>query len=782
MRLNEISLSTTKNLRKLWDPSRYEDIFSQFTDSKKVPFRLYFDLGPKKKNKINPPADINRAVEQAGYEIVDYIEGYASDGKRTVKIGKILSKVDPKLQQKFANDPKRATSKKDNLMVVISRHPHDIAGMSTDRGWNSCMSLTDGEMNHYVLQDVKNGTLVAYLINENDKNIKNPIARIAIKPYVHEETLDVILVPARIYGTGNEKFKEFVSNWTEQINQGKTDGYYCVSRHTYNDSLSRRVGFVSNDNTDTDNTEDDYLKKLKDNPELIADIKYPSVDEQMTAVRAKVSTIALIEDPDEAVKKLAIKKSKNSIKWIKNPTFEDYITHFKLRPNSISEFDLSDNLKFRILNWFISNTYTSGIAAMSDLLKEVMPKFNNDTITRLWTLSQQSKNSIIEKIVKPYVEEKINELPIKNNIVSYTEFVNQMNFKNRVIVVYDLFKMTADNEYPSKKFIEILKDLDNSDEIMKLISERDTSFVDRWYDMPVDLKKYLKPLYKKIVDKNLLIDFEFYYSNFKKDFPNLFTEESIKKKINIGSDFNLSTSALVPIIDTYNFDILSSDQFVNLFNVGTQLEYPEWEKFTDNNKHISEVIMQTNFSDEIKAEAISRALPVLWMNHTFTYSLFRAIRHLFDLIESPYMVLETLLGSRFNDEDYGEVFMQMLFVWLHVGAARNLLTKSVLDHFKSYVNYHSEYLLSDNMYYEDFLSHMSENNFKALVKEIYKIDKDMVWLFFLCTSFTDSLIRMNIFSDLRKKIKNGHDIMDLIPDVYNKKVKEKIAPNIDLDF
>lgn len=77
-----------------------------------------------------------------------------------------------------------------NLMIVVSRKAEDIAGMSTDRRWKSCMELPGydknkmfgGSFHSRLFYDIKLGTLVAYLIRKDDKEIEDPLARIAIKP------------------------------------------------------------------------------------------------------------------------------------------------------------------------------------------------------------------------------------------------------------------------------------------------------------------------------------------------------------------------------------------------------------------------------------------------------------------------------------------------------------------------------------------------------------------------------------------------------------------------
>jgi hypothetical protein len=86
----------------------------------------------------------------------DYVEGYAyryiinsnfsepsntiPDKRQKFKIGKILQELgETELLDEFKKDETRQLKNKE-LVIVISRHPYDIAGASTDRNWTSCIN------------------------------------------------------------------------------------------------------------------------------------------------------------------------------------------------------------------------------------------------------------------------------------------------------------------------------------------------------------------------------------------------------------------------------------------------------------------------------------------------------------------------------------------------------------------------------------------------------------------------------------------------------------------
>ena len=105
------------------------------------------------------------------------------------KIGKLMGNDDPNLLTFFSNDPIRLSKNilsainANSLWIVISNHAYDIAGMSTNRDWTSCMNIINGDNKWYVGQDIKRGTLIAYIIDKKDTNIEHPYGRILIKPY-----------------------------------------------------------------------------------------------------------------------------------------------------------------------------------------------------------------------------------------------------------------------------------------------------------------------------------------------------------------------------------------------------------------------------------------------------------------------------------------------------------------------------------------------------------------------------------------------------------------------
>jgi hypothetical protein len=207
-------------------------------------------------------------LEPEGYEVADYYEGvvyFFGDGekKNPLKLGRVLTKLGYEEALKhYREDPLRVEYvklKQDELLILISRHPYDVAGMSTDRSWLSCLLVDkqgikyqdkDPDVMHssaklYVSQGIKHGTLVAYLISPNEImpngkiKLHKPLARISITP-VYGLAGDIAYAAGRIYsgkeGASYGSFLEDVKKWTDQtLNTSLESKSYIWPSHLYDD-------------------------------------------------------------------------------------------------------------------------------------------------------------------------------------------------------------------------------------------------------------------------------------------------------------------------------------------------------------------------------------------------------------------------------------------------------------------------------------------------------------------------------------------------------------------
>ena len=192
--------------------------------------RTYFPIKKTNLSILKTPEDILDVVDKAGYYVNDYRDGYVykKDDKlksKPVKLIKVLSKELKNdadkfnmLKKKF--DERLSTSRKANIecLICITHNPYDVAGMSTDRNWRSCMELEVGAYCKTPLKQVQYGGMCAYLIKKDDKDIKEPIARIAIKRLTARDTRNAFIFVSeqRIYG--DVQFAEEL-DFNNQINQ-----------------------------------------------------------------------------------------------------------------------------------------------------------------------------------------------------------------------------------------------------------------------------------------------------------------------------------------------------------------------------------------------------------------------------------------------------------------------------------------------------------------------------------------------------------------------------------
>ena len=224
--------------------------------------RTYFPLKSIKTSNIKIPEEIKETLDNAGFYITDYRTGIAmkkakpgeQKDLRQIKIGKILGRLNKSELLKQFNE-RLGTSKKDiqniNFEICVTHNPYDIAGMSTDRNWTSCMNLDNGIYKDTPLLQVMYGGMVAYLISTDDKNIEKPFARIAIKRFIlslANQTKFVFAAEDKIYGDeglANElNFQKKLVEILNKSNKLTADSYGLYIRsdgNSYSDTYEKKI-------------------------------------------------------------------------------------------------------------------------------------------------------------------------------------------------------------------------------------------------------------------------------------------------------------------------------------------------------------------------------------------------------------------------------------------------------------------------------------------------------------------------------------------------------------
>jgi hypothetical protein len=256
--------SQYRRMVKGWDRTRLEKAFQQWPGEKnRTATRLYIDL-PTSQTVTQADSSVSNKLTQLGYDIVDYRQGLArkkTGNQNPTKIGKILTAAAQQgdadagtVLQRFQNDPKR-TSTRAEYQGVVSRHPYDVAGMSTDRGWTSCQDLETGGQCRYVPEDVRAGTLVAYMINKDDVNINNPVGRILLKPYINDKNQTAYGLHDESYGGVTAEFRQAINRFATWLNsQQGVKGAFILHPEVYygGPRAGRRLMTVPPDASESD--------------------------------------------------------------------------------------------------------------------------------------------------------------------------------------------------------------------------------------------------------------------------------------------------------------------------------------------------------------------------------------------------------------------------------------------------------------------------------------------------------------------------------------------------
>jgi hypothetical protein len=154
---------------------------------------------------------VNNYLTENGYEIIDYIGGYAAKkgDKNKFKIGKIIK------HNKYLVTNFRDCIYRQKIKLVISRHPYDIACASWGQYWDSCLNIEDG-FNKEAIYDmiIANSCMIAYTVSATNNT---SLGRCFIIPYYNYESGTFWLYPASVpYGLFPKECQEFLESWLNE--------------------------------------------------------------------------------------------------------------------------------------------------------------------------------------------------------------------------------------------------------------------------------------------------------------------------------------------------------------------------------------------------------------------------------------------------------------------------------------------------------------------------------------------------------------------------------------
>ena len=217
--------------------------------------------------KENP--EIHKYLADRGYTVHgEYKAGLAvhkSNPTRQLRIGRILSATGAPetLQKAWENDPvRKGATKAPDTQIVISRHPYDVAAMSSGQHWESCQTLAQknvlsmnphpdrfgkpqqaGIHSEMVPGIIASGAHIAYHVkNPEDVNEHfKPLGRHTLNVFV-SNTGHRILRPSQEYGHPWENFTNTVREWSEKNFPAK-DPIYLRHRDSYPEGDSEIYNF-----------------------------------------------------------------------------------------------------------------------------------------------------------------------------------------------------------------------------------------------------------------------------------------------------------------------------------------------------------------------------------------------------------------------------------------------------------------------------------------------------------------------------------------------------------
>lgn len=575
-----LDLSTAKEYRREWNPNKYKDLFAKVG----AKYRIYipFDIGLEeldrnsqriRENLENLTVMFNEyyidSPKITKFETTiaddDYMNGYIHmvKGKQKMKLGRALSYMiqeikksldSPELnvnvkgflnmmveyilkwQTAFMKDNNR--TKQSSGYIVISRHPYDIAGMSTDRHWTSCMEI-GGSNGRYVIYDVAEGSLVAYVVRGNDKNIKNPLARITIKPYISvKNPKDVLLVTEPdMYGTKIQKFKEIVQEYIDKLNNQHDNiaGMYCMPSSLYSDSHRRTIltGEIE-EVTDKESQANliaalyeydahkiDYLSKLIN----------PDID---IAMYVATKYRSYIEEMPDNIKNVLTSKPfiKRLVKELTNGeqgglsygigyyhTNETYIGRLTFSYEVITNIlnILPENLqKYLVTNIFTNEVLNNGDTRLEfyrSIITNLAQNGKHDSLKELISRQKLTKDAIGNihwRLYHEFSEEYV--IKIDNSEDIDTEYYADLAIRLAPNSIFSEYNAKALRAHPEifSRFIDKMKEISTNN----LTIEAITMGVKDWFDMPIFYETLIKDDNNKEKMKDFIVDNEnllYYY-------------------------------------------------------------------------------------------------------------------------------------------------------------------------------------------------------------------------------------------------------------------------------
>lgn len=146
-----------------------------------------------------------------------------------------------KALEKFKSSELRGGEHED-LILVISQNPHDIAKASYERAWDSCWNIESGMRSDCAINEARSGGLIAYLIKKDDQNIERPLSRLLIRKFKNDNGEILAKAEDVVFGLDIGGFKDAVKKFVDaNIISSKSPGMYKLQGGKYSDSFDQNL-------------------------------------------------------------------------------------------------------------------------------------------------------------------------------------------------------------------------------------------------------------------------------------------------------------------------------------------------------------------------------------------------------------------------------------------------------------------------------------------------------------------------------------------------------------
>lgn len=496
--------------------------------------------------------DFDKLIFNIGEEEIDSNDDFVKNNIYNI----ILSATENNIESSklFLND--HSLSLNSNKLVVISQDKDDIKNMSTGRRWDSCTAI-GGLHGESAFCESEEGGMIAYLIEKDDLQIRNPLSRLLIRRFEDQKGNSIVIPEKTTYGISDKTFEKIVYNWIEEKQGNIEYGRFYRKGGEQSDTFPSKENYIFA-SFYTNEEEKKFVKETLEDKnfyKLYNYIKNSNFKKLLERNNIPFKDLLIDENVPSDIKKLIINNS------IKNPIIAKDLANIGIEQINLSKDTVNNNVTV-------------------DLLTNIIDKFKNVKDNNIYKdIYQKSKNKLtdifiefakkisiynkdIEYVINLYKEKEfINNFNDIENIYYTLLNINDKNFMDYMYMMSSIYTITLDFSKKEDNLFKYmnLKNLNNE--------------IKEMFDFPILVKKF-----KKLILPKFKRSGDYYDSDRAIEKVNLILK--ITKSIEVGI-FSFIKKILSKIIEATNndnnlkniikdYDLLKTDFFkknVNLFSL-----------------------------------------------------------------------------------------------------------------------------------------------------------------------------------------------------------------------